>query len=134
MVASAPAAAQPVETGRFHDVFTNFFDCDGTPAQIDGDVFGNFNAARHGSGLVFVRESIRGTFVYTNLNTDGTFVYTNLNTDGTFTQIFTANSRDTQVTDNGDGTLTIVVQATGSAPRLRELPPQRCRWSCRPAQ
>jgi hypothetical protein len=103
MVAAAPAAAQPLEQGRFHDVFTDFFDCDGTPARTDGDVSGNFNAVRHGSGLVYFRDSVRGTLVHTNLNTGGTF-----------TEIFTVNSRDAQVIDNGDGTLTIVVHATGS--------------------
>jgi hypothetical protein len=103
VVASAPAAAQPLEKGRFHDVFTEFFDCDGTPTQLDADVFVNFNAVRHGSsGLVFFRESLRGTFVYTNLNTGGTF-----------TIIQTVNSRDAQVIDNGDGTLTIVVHVAG---------------------
>jgi hypothetical protein len=102
MVASAPAAAQPFEKGHFHDVFTDFFDCDGTPVQADGDVSGNFTAVRHGSELVFFRESIRGTIVNTNLNTGGTF-----------TEIFSINSHDAQVTDNGDGTLTIVVYSTG---------------------
>ena len=102
MVASAPAAAQPLEQGRFHDVFTEFFDCDGTPARTDGDVSGNFLAVTH-DGLVFFRESVRGTLVHTNLDTGGTF-----------TEIFTVNRRDAEVIDNGDGTLTIVVYATGS--------------------
>ena len=43
-----------------------------------------------------------------------TLVYTNLDTMGTFTEISTTNSRDAEVIDNGDGTLTIVVHATGS--------------------
>jgi hypothetical protein len=102
MVLSAPAAARPFEQGRFHDVFTDFFDCDGTPTRVDGDVSGNFNAVVH-QGLVRFRESIHATLVYTNLDTMGTF-----------TEISTTNRRDAQVTDNGDGTLTIVVQATGS--------------------
>jgi hypothetical protein len=104
MVASAPAAAQPFEKGRFHDVFTDFFDCDGTPTRLDGDVSGNFLGVRHGSELVYFRDSVRGTLVYTNLNTGGTF-----------TEIFRVNNRDAQVTDNGDGTLTIVVYASGSS-------------------
>lgn len=105
LVAGAPAAAQPVEKGRFHDVFTDVFDCDGTPTQVEVDVSGSFNGVRHGSEqLVYFRDSRRGTLVYTNLTTGGTF-----------TEISTVNSRDAQVTDNGDGTLTIVVHATGSA-------------------
>ena len=103
IVATAPAAAQPLEQEHFHDVFTDFFDCDGTPARTDGDVSGNFLAVQHGSELVFFRESIHGTLVHTNLDTGGTF-----------TEIFTLNRRDAQVIDNGDGTLTIVVYATGS--------------------
>ena len=102
MVAATPAAARPFEQGRFHDVFTDFFDCDGTPARTDGDVSGNFNAVTHG-GLVYFRESLHGTLVHTNLNTGGTF-----------TEIFTLNRRDAEVIDNGDGTLTIVVYAKGS--------------------
>jgi hypothetical protein len=104
LVVSAPAAAQPVEKGRFHDVFTDFFDCDGTPTQLDGDVFGNFLGVRRGSELVYFRDSVRGTLVYTNLNTGGTY-----------TEIFATSRRDAQVIDNGDGTLTIVVHAAGSS-------------------
>jgi hypothetical protein len=33
LFASAPATAAPLDKGHFHDVFTNFFDCDGTPVQ-----------------------------------------------------------------------------------------------------
>jgi hypothetical protein len=102
IVATAPAAAQPFDKGHFHDVFTEFFDCDGTPARTDGDVSGNFNAVTHG-GLVYFRESLHGTLVHTNLDTGGTF-----------TEIFTLNRRDAEVIDNGDGTLTIVVYAKGS--------------------
>src|SRR5918995_6238163 len=82
MVAAAPAAAQPLEQGRFHDVFTEFFDCEGTPTQVDGDVSGNFLAVRHGSELVYFRDSVQGTIVYTNLDTGGTY-----------TNIFTSNTR-----------------------------------------
>ena len=102
MVLSAPAAARPFEQGRFHDVFTDVFDCDGTPTRLDGDVSGNFTGVVH-HGLVHFRQSLRLTLVYTNLETMGTL-----------TQISTENSRDAQVIDNGDGTLTIVVHATGS--------------------
>jgi hypothetical protein len=102
VVLSAPASARPFEQGRFHEVFTDFFDCDGTPTRVDGDVYGNFTGVVH-HGLVHFRESLRATLVYTNLDTMGTF-----------TEISTTNRRDAEVIDNGDGTLTIVVHATGS--------------------
>jgi hypothetical protein len=40
-------------------------------------------------------------------------IHTNLLTNGTYTQIFTANSKDNVITDNGDGTITIVVNSAG---------------------
>ena len=40
---------------------------------------------------------------------------TNLATGGTYTQVFTANSKDQTIVDNGDGTITITVFATGGA-------------------
>jgi hypothetical protein len=43
----------------------------------------------------------------------GTLVWTNLETGKTFTEVFAAASREITVTDNGDGTLTVVVQAAG---------------------
>ena len=42
-----------------------------------------------------------------------TNVFTNLNTGGTFTNVFSLNSKDHVITDNGDGTITILVIATG---------------------
>ena len=69
VVASTPAAAQPLDKGRFHDVFTDSFDCDGTPAQIDGDVWINFTFNLRGSSpFPYYRESAYGTNVFTNLN------------------------------------------------------------------
>jgi|tagenome__1003787_1003787.scaffolds.fasta_scaffold19990487_1 hypothetical protein len=98
----SPAAAAPLDKGHFHDVFTDQFDCEGTPTQIDGDVSGNFVFVKHGPGLAYYRESISGTQVYTNLDNGGTI-----------TEVFTVHSMDLTVTDNGDGTLTIVSLQTG---------------------
>ena len=98
----APAVAAPLDKGHFHDVYTDFFDCDGTPTQVDGDVHVNFVFVKHGPGLAYYRESVRGTNVYTNLDNGGTF-----------TEIFTVHSMDLKVVDNGDGTLTITTLQTG---------------------
>jgi hypothetical protein len=104
VVAGASASAQPLDKGHFDDAFTDTFDCNGTPAQVDGTAHVNFTFVRHGSGFAYYRESVKATNVYTNLNNGGTY-----------TEIDRVNSHDAKVTDNGDGTLTIVIYATGSA-------------------
>jgi hypothetical protein len=103
VLGAGPAAAQPIDKGEIHDVFTDFFDCDGTPTRIDGDVSGHFEFIKRGPGLAYYGESVRGTVVFTNLDSGGTF-----------TEIFSVHSKDLKITDNGDGTLTILVLATGS--------------------
>jgi hypothetical protein len=104
VLASTPAFAKPIEKGHFHDVFTSdVYDCDGTPAQDEVDVSGNFVGNQRGSSpFPYFRESVHGTVVTTNLDTGGTF-----------TQVFSTNSHDHTIVDNGDGTITITVLATG---------------------
>ena len=106
MVASAPAAARPIDKGHFHDIFTSdVYDCDGTPAQDSGDVSGNFVFNQRGSSpFPYYRESVHGTVVTTNLATRGTY-----------TNVFTANGRDHTIVDNGDGTITITFFASGGS-------------------
>jgi hypothetical protein len=45
----------------------------------------------------------------------GTDVFTNLDTGGTFTNVFSVNFKDHVITDNGDGTITILVIGTGGS-------------------
>ncbi len=105
LVTSTPATAAPLDKGHFHDVFTFSFNCDGTPVQADVDVSGNFLFNQRGSSpFPYYRESVRGTTVFTNLDTGGTF-----------TTVFTANSRDHTIVDNGDGTITITSFASGGS-------------------
>ena len=106
VLASTPATAKPIDKGHFHDVFTgDVYDCDGTQAQDSGDVSGNFVFNQRGSSAFpYYRESVRGTIVTTNLENDGTY-----------TNVFTANSRDHTIVDNGDGTITITGFASGSS-------------------
>ena len=104
VVTAFPAGARPIDKGHFHDVFTDdVYDCDGIPAQDSGDVSGNFVFNQRGSSpFPYYRESIHGTVVTTNLETGGTF-----------TNVFSSNSRDHSIVDNGDGTITITVFASG---------------------
>ncbi len=106
LLASAPATAQPIDKGHFHDVLTSdVYDCDGTPAQDAVDVSGNFVFNQRGSSAFpYYRESVHGSVVTTNLDTGGTY-----------TNIFTSNSRDHVITDNGDGTITITEFSSGGS-------------------
>jgi hypothetical protein len=105
-VSGGAATAQPIDKGHFHDVFTSdVYDCNGTLAQDAVDVSGNFVFNQRGSSpFPYYRESVSGTVVTTNLDTGGTL-----------TQVFTSNSRDHTITDNGDGTITITTFASGGA-------------------
>jgi hypothetical protein len=105
VLASAPATAKPIDKGHFHDVFTSdVYDCDGTQAQDGGDVSGNFVFNQRGSSAFpYFRESVRGTIVTTNLENDCTY-----------TNVFTANSRDHTIVNNGDGTITITTFASAA--------------------
>ena len=101
-----PASARPIDKGHFHDVDTSDpYDCDGTPAQDSFDVKGNFLFNQRGSSpFPYYRESVHGTGVTTNLDTGGTY-----------TNVFTFNSKDQTIVDNGDGTITITVFAHGNS-------------------
>jgi len=105
-VAGMPASARPIEKDHFHDVFTSdVYDCDGILAQDSGDVSGNFLFNQRGSS----------PFPYARASVHGTVVTTNLETGGTFTNVFTSNNRDHKIVDNGDGTITITVFASGGS-------------------
>lgn len=105
-VPAAAAVARPLDKGHFHDVFTSdVYDCDGTPAQDAIDLTGNVLFNQRGSSpFPYYRESLNGSVVTTNLDTGGTF-----------TNVFTASSRDHTIVDNGDGTITITVFASGGS-------------------
>jgi hypothetical protein len=101
------ASAEPLEHGKFHeettDAVEDFCGVPGFTVQFDRVADGKFLANRHGpDGLVYFLEHLKFTDVWTNL-ANGKAV----TVEGT--QL----SKALQVTDNGDGTLTIVVLGTG---------------------
>src|SRR4051794_8496809 len=75
MLISAPANAAPIDKGHFHDVGSDFFDCDGTPVRQDTDVMVNFLFNARGSRRAFpyYRESVSGTVAWVNENTGGAY-------------------------------------------------------------
>jgi hypothetical protein len=106
LVAAAGAGLLVNET--FHDegTFTVEDFCEVPDLTIDGafTVDGRVHAVPHGpSGLAYFIEHIRSTTVLTNPETGKTT-----------TEVATVLTKDLKVTDNGDGTLTILVLGTGN--------------------
>jgi hypothetical protein len=105
-VTTAPAAeARVIDKGHFTEVIDSGpYDCGGVLTAADtGEIRINFRAVLRGSS----------PFPYYIENTRGTVTTTNLDTGGTFTQVFSGTSRDHTITDNGDGTITILVHSQG---------------------
>ncbi|HEX5086319.1 MAG TPA: hypothetical protein VFV89_00820 [Nocardioides sp.] len=99
---SPSAHAAFVGKDNFTDTgVSEVYDCDGTRAQDAFDVHVIVSVVeRH--GLFYVTESNHGTVVTTNLSTGRTF-----------TQVFANNFHDKQITDHGDGIITVVQQGAG---------------------
>ena len=100
---AAPAQSKPLEQVHFHDVGSEIQeDCEGITLRYDFDVKGSFLLNQRGpNGLIYGRDKFRGTESWTNVANDMTA-----------TGVFTRSTHDLKVTDNGDGALTILVQAT----------------------
>ena len=106
---AATAAAEVVFRETFHNegtiVFEDFCDVSGLTVEFTFSVEGRVKAVPHGrDGLIYFLEHIKGNNVYTNVDNDKFM-----------TEVFTQVNKDLRVTDNGDGTLTILVLATGNA-------------------
>ena len=65
------------------------------------------------SGHFIAKASGEDGLIHFSANIRGTDRYTNLATDKTFTIEFAFNDKDQSVSDNGDGTLTILFKSTG---------------------
>lgn len=101
-----PAGAQPLEHEHFAEtssrVIRNF--CGSLRIRQDVQLRGSLLARPQGTdGLIYYLEHVHGIVERTNLANGRTVTET-------FNNVF----KDHTVTDNGDGTLTIVVMATGS--------------------
>jgi hypothetical protein len=105
--AAGSVGAAPLEHGSFHDegseTFVDF--CGDLDVIHSWDISGTFLALGRGrDGLIRFQDSVHGTDVWTNTETGRSY-----------TQIWSASTRDLKVTDNGDGTLTILVQGSGGS-------------------
>jgi hypothetical protein len=107
MALAGGALAKPIEHTEFHDEFSetinDFCEVSGLTVQVDHDADGRFLFNPHGpDGLA-----------YAHANVSFTNVYTNVANDNTVTEVGRAVDKDLRVTDNGDGTLTILRLITG---------------------
>jgi hypothetical protein len=106
-VLAVAASAEPLVNERFHDegTFVNPDFC-GAGLTVDGTfvVDGRLLAVAHGpDGLAYFLEHI-----------DATVTFTNRANGKTVTLTSRVVNKDLKVTDNGDGTLTILILATGN--------------------
>jgi len=107
-LAAGPASAKPIEREHFQnsgsEVQSDFCGVPDLTVRLDFEVRGSFLLNSQGpDGLAFGMETIHGWASWTNVVTGKSV-----------TDVFNNTSRDLKVTDNGDGTLTILVLATGS--------------------
>jgi hypothetical protein len=108
MALAGGASAEPIEHTEFHDEFTevvdDFCEVSGLTVQIDFVFDGRFLVNPHGpDGLAYFQVTLK----FTN-------VYTNVANGNTVTEVGNAVDKDLRVTDNGDGTLTILILTTGN--------------------
>jgi hypothetical protein len=108
LVIATAASAGLILKETFHDegtfVLEDFCDVPGLTIEGAFTVDGRVHAVPHGaSGLAYFVEHIRATTVLTNPETDAAT-----------TEVATVLQKDQRVTDNGDGTLTILVLGTGN--------------------
>ena len=110
LVLAAPASARIVERGEFHDEFSdtdeNFCDA-GLVVDFHATVDGRYQVNTRGpaDSVGYYLEHVTVVNVFTDVATGQTATDIQPNTVG----------KDLTITDNGDGTLTIVVLLTGGA-------------------
>jgi len=102
-IGAAPADARVREHFQFHDTSSEPVEDCGLSLRQDVDIRGMLLENSHGrDGLVYFTETHHGTVTWTNL-ANGL----------TMTEVFNNIGKDLKVTDNGDGTLTVVIMNSG---------------------
>jgi hypothetical protein len=105
-MAAAPAQGHPLDRGHDYvsstEVDRHF--CGDLRVRIHDEYHVNFVLNSHGGGLAYDHQTIHGSTTFTNLTTGKSITQV-----GNFVQ------KDLKVTDNGDGTLTVLVLSSGSS-------------------
>ena len=106
---AGPASAKVLEREAFHNEFSertrNFCDVSGLTVRLDFTVDGRAAIKSHG----------RDQLAYFQSHGRVRVVYTNVRTSEYVTEVSRVMEKDLRVTDNGDGTLTILVFPTASS-------------------
>jgi hypothetical protein len=106
---AAAASAGPVIRETIHEeetlVLEDFCDVPGLTVELTSTLDVSLHAVQHG-------QQAAPYFVSHGTRTD---VFTNLVNDKSVTGVLVVNEKDLRITDNGDGTLTILILATGNA-------------------
>jgi hypothetical protein len=104
-VAGASASSAVLSHLHFEDSGSEPFTfCEGIDAEVSWD----------DSVHELVKTRGPDGLLYFSANVQGTTTYTNLDTGKTYTNVYNVTDRDQQVTDNGDGTLTITIAQPGA--------------------
>lgn len=106
-VTAGAATAKPLEHGKFEDVSSQVIEefCGDLTVREDVDIFGTFLLNPRGpNGFPYFLETVHGSVSWTNL-ANGL----------TFTSVFNFTTKDLKITDNGNGTFTILVSNAGGA-------------------
>jgi hypothetical protein len=103
MAVTPPLAARPIERGQFSESLTEFVNCGDLRVRVDIDVDWTFLLNAHGQNrLPYGMETSHAQQVWTNLTTGKSL-----------TVVTDFVVKDQQISDNGDGTLLIVVKSSG---------------------
>ena len=105
--AAAPVDAGQFEKGHFHDVgeevIEDFCEIEDFDVLHSFDVSGSFTGVAGKDGLIHFRD-----------HSIGMHSYQNPDTGKRYSEVFVFNGHDLRVTDNGDGTLEIIFQGSGT--------------------
>jgi hypothetical protein len=105
---AATAQAKPLERERIHEsgseIIEDFCDVADLNVRVEWDFYVNLTFNQRGKDKI----------AYFTGNVHGSSVWTNLATGKTLTEVLNFVDKDQKITDNGDGTLTILVMAAGS--------------------
>lgn len=104
-----PALAKPLDRGTFHEeldlALTDLCGVDGLDVDLHVDVVFEYAVRSRGSDQL----------PYFSQLSTGTRTFTNPDNDRVVTEHFNGLEKDLRVTDNGDGTFTILVLGTGNS-------------------